>query len=124
MINGHNTYHGANNRVPVEHADTLSDSLKLIRVDRVTLQVHVPSARFGDPKRVVDAKFRHAGSKYILRVTDPEYELSYLAKSDGTYGLGESFITVSLGEPHSDGYTYKLVAAIIERAKIESGGKK
>jgi len=102
----------------------MADSLKLIRVGHVTLQVHVPGAAFGDSKRVVRARFRHAGSEYALRVTDPEYERAYLAKSNGMHELGESFLTVSLGEPHSNGYAYKLVAAIVERAKIETGGKK
>ena len=69
------------------------------------------------------ARFRHAGSEYILRVTDPEYERAYLAESNGNYELSEAFLTVSLGEPHSDGYVYKLVAAIVERAKIETGGR-
>jgi Dual OB-containing domain len=122
-INGHCTYHGGNDRVPIEQADTLADSLKLIRVDGLTLQVHVPGAAFGDPKRIVRARFWHAGSKYILRVTDPEYERAYLAEPNGNYELGEAFLTVSLGEPHSDGYAYKLVAAIVERLKIEAGGK-
>jgi hypothetical protein len=56
-------------------------------------------------------------------VTDPEYERAYLAEPNGNYELGEAFLTVSLGEPHSDGYAYKLVAAIVERLKIEAGGK-
>jgi hypothetical protein len=109
--------------VPIEQADFLPDSLELIRVDGVTLQVHIPGKECGDTKRVVRARFRHAGSEYVLRVTDPEYERAYLAKSNGAYELGESFMTVSLGEPY-DGYAYKLVAAIVERAKIETGGKK
>nr|WP_199931254.1 hypothetical protein [Streptomyces sp. CB02923] len=115
--NGNSTYHGCNNRVTADQADALPDSLKLIRVDRVTLQVHVPGAAFNDPKRAVDAHFHHADCKYILRVTDPEYEQTYLARSDGIYRLNESFLSVSLSEPH-EGYAYKLVAAIIERAKI------
>jgi hypothetical protein len=36
--------------------------------------------------------------------------------------MGEAFLTVSLGEPHDDGYAYKLVAAIIERTTTNSGG--
>ncbi|MFE1170994.1 hypothetical protein [Streptomyces sp. NPDC058773] len=116
-INGHSTYHGSNNRVLTDQAHTLPDSLKLIRVDCVTLQVHTPGSAFGDRKKVVDAHFRHAGCTYILRLTDPEYEQTYLAKQEGTYNLSESFLTVSLGEPFED-YAYKLVAAIIERAKI------
>lgn len=121
-INGHATYHGINDRVPIEQAGSLADSLKLIRVHGVTLHVHAPSAIFGNPKRVVDARFQHAGFEYILRVTDPDYESAYLAEMNGNYELGESYLTVSLGEPY-DGYAYKLVAAIIERAKIKTGGK-
>ena len=32
---------------------------------------------------------------------------------DGEYRIGEAYVTVSLAEPHEDGYSYKLVAAII-----------
>ncbi|MEU7748220.1 hypothetical protein [Nonomuraea sp. NPDC049158] len=122
-INGSNTYHGYNDRVLMQQANTLVDSLKLIRVDRVTLRVHAVNTTSGEQKRVVRAQFRHAGLEYVLRVTDPEYEREYLTRSDGLYKLGEAFMTVSLGEPF-DGYTYKLVAAIMERAKIETGSKK
>ena len=120
-VNGYNTYHGGNDRVPIEQADMLTDSLKLIRVDSVTLQVHAPGAAFNNRKRVVNVQFKHSGAKYRLRVTDPEYERKYLAKPDGNYQLGEVFLTVSLGEPY-DGYAYKLVATIFERS-IETGSK-
>ena len=53
---------------------------------------------------------------YHLWVTDPGYEREYLLKPDGDYEIGETFLTVSLGEPLND-YCYKLVAAIIERAR-------
>ena len=120
--NGYSTYHGNNDRVSTEQVNTLPDSLKLIRVDGVTLQVHVPKEAFGDPTRVVRAKFRYAGSEYALRVTDPVYERIYLAERNGIYKLSEAFLTVSLGEPF-EGYVYKLVAAIVERAKTKTGGK-
>lgn len=122
-INGYDTYHGSNNHMPTELANILPDSLKLIRVNGMTLQVHTPGATFNNPKRVVDAQFQYAGFEYRLRVTDPEYECRYLAESNGNYELGEVFLTVSLGEPHDDGYVYKLVAAIVERVKTETGGK-
>ena len=41
----------------------------------------------------------------------------YLAKLDGTYDVGECYLTISLGEPYQRA-CYKLVAAIIE---CESG---
>lgn len=56
-------------------------------------------------------------NEYRLWVTDPGYERAYLAKPDGEYELGESFLTVSLGEPHNDA-CYKLIAAIIGRAGV------
>jgi hypothetical protein len=122
-INGSSTYHGHNDRIAIEEAATLRDSLKLIRVTDLTLQVHVPGAMFGDQRPVLRACFSYGGHPHILRVTDPEYEAKYLAKPEGVYELGESFLTVSLGEPY-EGYVYKLVAAIIERAKIQTGSRR
>ncbi|GGL57852.1 dual OB domain-containing protein [Planomonospora parontospora] len=121
-VNGYSTYRGGNDRVPIAQTVTLKDSLKLIRVGRLRLQVHTSGAAPDNTRRAVSARFMYAGSTYILRVTDPEYEREYLAKADGGYELGESFITVSLGEPYKE-YAYKLVAAIIERAKIETGSR-
>src|SRR5437868_7416495 len=86
-INGYSTFHGGNDRMPVEQAGTLADSLKLIRVDRMTLQVHAPSEAFGNPRRVVRAGCRCAGWEYALLGTDPEYEDTYLAQPNGIYKL-------------------------------------
>ncbi|MFE6024651.1 dual OB domain-containing protein [Streptomyces niveus] len=122
-INGSSTFHGNNDHISTEEAVTLSDSLKLIRVADLTLHVHAPRAMFGDSKRVLRARFSYEGHEYILRVTDPEYRREYLAKPDGIYELGESFLTVSLSEPF-EGYVYKLVAAIIERAKTPTGSRR
>lgn len=116
--NEYHAYHGTNDRIPVEQADSPADSLKLIRVDSVTL--YVADEGYEYPKRAVRARFRYGDYEYALRVTDPEYDV-YRTKSIGTYKLGESFMTVSLGEPYN-GFIYKLVAAIIERTKVETGG--
>jgi hypothetical protein len=113
--NGFSTYHGLHDRVPLDQATGLTTSLHLLRTDRVTLSVFAPGAAFGDPKRKVYGRFRHAGTEYRLRVTDPVYERAYLAQSDGDYHLSESYLTVSLGEPW-EGFAYKLIAAIIEQA--------
>lgn len=56
--------------------------------------------------------FRLGAEEYALWVTDPIYEREYLAKEDGRYGIGASYLTISLGEPFEGG-TYKLIAAII-----------
>jgi hypothetical protein len=119
-INGHHTYNGLNDKVPVSLADTLDSSLRLVRVERLTLSVFKPGEAFGNPKRRVQGRFRHHGTEYQLWVTDPGYERAYLAKPDGDYEIGESFLTVSLGEPHNDA-CYKLIAAIIERGRGSIG---
>lgn len=121
-INNFSTRFGRNDRVPVEQLGTLTDSLKLIRIDGASLQVHAPGAAFDNPKRILRLQFQHAAFEYRLRVTDPECERTYLAKPDGKYHMSEAFLTISLGEPHDDGYAYKLVAAIIERTTTNSGG--
>jgi len=113
--NGFHTYHGTNDRVPQDEAERLTTSLHLLRVGGVTLSVFAPREAFGDPKRKIYGRFQHEGAGYRLRVTDPVYERAYLAKADGDYTLAECYLTVSLGEPW-EGFCYKLIAAIIERA--------
>lgn len=115
-IDGNSTYNGRNDRIALAEAGGLTGSLRLVRVDRLTLSVFKPGEAFGNPKRRVQGRFVHHGTEYRLWVTDPGHEREYLLKPDGDYELGESFLTVSLGEPH-DGSCYKLVAAIMERAR-------
>ena len=43
----------------------------------------------------------------------PVYERTYLAKLDGSYEMGECYLTVSLGEEYED-CSYKFIAAVIE----------
>lgn len=115
-INGDSTYNGLNDRVPLAQAMGLTSSLRLVRVDELTLSVFKPGEAFGNPNRRVQGCFVHHGTEYRLWVTDPDYERSHLLKADGEYEIGESYLTVSLGEPYNDA-CYKLVAAIMERAK-------
>ena len=111
-IDGQSTYQGRNDRILLESADSVSDSLRLIHVEELNLAVFKPGEAFGNPKRRVQGRFSHAGTRYALWVTDPEYERAYLARLDGTYDIGECYLTISLGEPY-EGYCYKLIAAII-----------
>ena len=119
--NGHSTHHGVNDEIPQTEADRLPGSLCLTHVPGVELVVFAPSLAFGNPKRKVQVRFRHAGATYALMLTDPLVERNYLARDDGTYPLGECCLTISLSEPfqksgHSGEYfRYKLVAAIIVR---------
>lgn len=109
---GHHTANGLNDKIPLTHCADVRSSLRLVHVPSLTLAVFSPGAAFGNPKRRVQASFDHAGVHYQLWVTDPAYERHYLGRSDGTYDLASSFLTISLGEPYQ-GDVYKLVATII-----------
>lgn len=62
----------------------------------------------------VQGRFSSDGTGYWLWVTDPIVERQYLAKSDGDYPVGETYLTISIGEPYQD-YCYKLIATVIWR---------
>ncbi len=111
--NRSSTYHGKRDRVSVDNVKSVTSSLRLISVDKLTLSVFAPGRDFGNPKRRVQARFRYCSFEYRLRVTDPVYERRYLAMSDQEHQLGKCFLTISIGEPW-EGYCYKLVAAIME----------
>jgi hypothetical protein len=119
--NDPSTFHGANDRVSAGVADAFANSLRLIRVEEPRLRVFAPGHDFGNPKRRVQARFLYLGNRYGLWITDPVIEDEYLARADGTYRLDEAYLTVSLGERSDDGYCYKLVAAVIDRARAEGG---
>jgi hypothetical protein len=111
-LNGYHTYNGENDYVPMDQAATLESSLKLVHVDQMTFSVFKPGEAFGNLKRRVQGCFRFARNRYALWVTDPTIERAFLAREDGDYSLGESYLTISLGEPFND-RCYKLVAAVI-----------
>ena len=111
-IDGHSTYNGLNDKIPLTHAALVTDSLRLLHVDRMQLVVFRPGEAFGKNKRRVQGRFTHAAFEYWLWVTDPDIERSYLAKLDGTYEIDDCYLTVSLGESYGDA-CYKLIAAVI-----------
>lgn len=117
-INGHSTKHGLNDYVPVGEVTGADGSLKLIFVgDNLRLRVFNPGKAAGEmPKRRVQASFAFGGALYVLWVTDPLIESDYLARPDGFYTLGPSYLTISLGDVHEGRY-YKLVAAIIGESR-------
>ena len=113
-INGHSTYNGLNDHIPLALAGDLRSSLRLIRVQQLRLSVFIPGEAFGEARRRVQGRFHYAGAVYKLWVTDPVYEQAYLAKPDGCDEIDDGYLTISLGEPHN-GACYKLIAAIIGR---------
>ncbi len=115
-LNYEHTNDGYNDKISLESMAAIRSSLRLIRVETLTLTVFKTDGRFGNPKRRIQARFHHDGDDYCLSVTDMRYEHLYLSKPDGDYPLGACFLTISLSEPFR-GACYKLVAAIIEQAR-------
>ncbi len=112
-IDGHSTYNGRNDKIPVDAKGEIHTSLRFVSVERLVLRVFAPNEAFGNSKRRVQGWFVHSGRNYALWVTDPIYERGYLSKLDGTYGIGRCHLTIGLGEPYEDAI-YKQLAAIIE----------
>jgi hypothetical protein len=113
--NGDSTYNGLNDRVKVDVAAGLPNSLVLLKPQDLSVSVQTEGAAFGNARRRVRASFKHNGTSYILAVTDPVAEREFLAKSNGTYSVKNAYLCVSLGEAHTDGSCYKLVAAVITK---------
>jgi hypothetical protein len=113
--NGDSTYHGANDRVRLEIAAKYDYSLVLIRPDALAVTVVTEGTEFSNPRRRVRAAFQYRGVHYGLIVTDPVAERAFLAKEDGEYSLADAHLCISLGETHTDGFCYKLVATVISK---------
>lgn len=113
--NDDSTYHGLNDRVKVDIASRCTDSLRLIAPEGLMLKVATEGVDFGNPRRKARADFRYAGAQYSLVVTDPAAERLLLGRPDGHYHIEDAYLCISLGEAHTDGSCYKLVASIIRR---------
>ena len=111
-INGYSTANGHNDRVPTDAAAALDHSLRLIRVDALTVTVSEPSRPSADFP-ILRGSFRYHGDDYCFRITDPESESGSLNLPHGEYPVGERYLVISLGEPF-EGYAYKLIATIIK----------
>jgi hypothetical protein len=112
------TYYGLNDRVKVEHASKMTNSLMLIEPETLNIAVQTEGTEFGNPRRRVRANFTYQGVKYSIVITDPIAERTFLAKPDGRHPLRSTYLCVSLGEAYTDGYCYKLVAAVISKQPL------
>lgn len=117
-LNRSETRSGHNDRVSLEDSKNMKFSLLFLALDDVNVSVFAPGADYGNSKRRVQAQFKYNKVLYWLRVTDPVIEQRYLAKQDGEYFIGKAYATISLAEPHDDGFCYKLVAALITPDRI------
>ena len=110
-INGHSAPSGHNDRVPTDAAAGLDNSLRLIRVNALTVTVSEPLRPSADYP-ILRGSFDYHGEEYCFRITDPESESGSVELAYGDYAVGERYLTVSLGEPF-EGHAYKLIATII-----------
>ena len=97
--------------MPVDEANRLSDSLRLIKVERLLVSVEPPKPDKTHP--VLRGSFRYNGIDYRLKIADAEAEKRSEGLSCVEYSVSERYLNVSLGEPF-EGYCYKLIAAIIK----------
>lgn len=111
------SYQGLNDRILQSLAAELDSSLYLISPDRLAVLVRVEGGEFGNPRRKIRARFMYGSTSYILPITDPDIERSYLKREEGTYPVDELnervYMCVSLGLPYTDGFCYKFIASII-----------
>lgn len=73
-INGYSAINGRNDRIPVDVANGLDSSLRLVSIAELELVVSQPGIDFGNYRRSVQGRFGYNGVDYWLRVTDPVYE--------------------------------------------------
>lgn len=114
-VNGFHTYHGLNDEIPQHHANALTTSICMIRVN--SAEARIVSGYTGSKKIYIH--FGHAGANYALPLTDSIFEPIFKAEPLGTKNIGESLLTISLSEPFkkNDGSVcqYKLVAALMPK---------
>ena len=115
---GANSSNGLNDEVSLAGASHLQNSLRFITLPKLTISVF-NTFFAGSSTRRVQARFTHNSQYYHLWVTDPMYETKYQQMKDGNYEIGPCYATISLPKPMPSGarkgYSYKIVAAIIEK---------
>ncbi len=112
-LDAESSYHGSNDKVSEDELPGISNSLKLVALSKLKLEVRHEAGYQGRPGRKrVRASFNYRQKTYILSVTDPEMEELYLAKGEGEYWIDDVVICVSLAEPWN-GYAFRVVASII-----------
>ncbi|MFA6240975.1 MAG: hypothetical protein WC655_08605 [Candidatus Hydrogenedentales bacterium] len=111
-VNGYKSSLGQNDRIPEECADSMANSLLLVRSTDLSLLVSTIPMPFGETKRQIRAQFHFNRIAYNIVVTDLYIEARCENRKDGAYPVPEAYVCVSIGEP-IEGNRYKLAAAII-----------
>lgn len=106
-IDGHSTSSGVNDKIPSSKGAELASSLRLIKVEKITISVF-----WAWNKIRVQGQFDYLGVHYRLWVTDSEWERDFKSRGLGSWVSGQCYLTISLSEFY-DGASYKLIAGIV-----------
>lgn len=116
--NGNSSYHGHNDRMSLSAASSFRESLFLIEPRQLVLETVDEGKGFRSMRRRLRASFVYRGVTYRFSVTDPATERALRLQPEGEYPVSAAYLCVSLGEPHTDNFCYKLVAAVIPKKRI------
>lgn len=115
---GHSSTHGVHDDLAEAEANAYRHSLCLVEVD--DLVVTCADEGYQEVKLQTRAAFTYRGTRYRLRITDPEYSRQQC--DEGDHPIGYVLLCCSLTEPYvrQDGSSHvsKLVAAIITRERL------
>lgn len=107
-INGFDSAHGINDRIPEEQVGSLRGSLVLVEPQQLGIEIKLEAA-----KLKVRAEFNLVGQLYKLGVTDPTVERQCFSRPEGRHTYRKRAVAcISIGEPFH-GFCYKVVASII-----------
>ena len=114
------TYYGLHDKISPIVAGSHYTSLQLITLPRLAIEVRSEPGYEGRPARKrVRGRFQVGGLQYLLSVTDPVVEETYLARDLGEYSIDRVAMCVSLTEIWN-GYAFRVIASVITADRCRS----
>jgi len=117
LTDDRSTHSGKLDRVSESAARSMLRSLRLIQVERITFKILRPGHDFGNGQPRIQGSFRYLGHDYALWLTDPVMESEVFQRREPLCSYGPAYLTISLAESWR-GYCHKVVAAVIEPARL------
>lgn len=115
-VDGYQASNRKNDRVPVSKSSLLQNSLRLIEVKSLNLEVVFEGARYGNARKKVNGNFYYNGVEYIIPITDVSIEGQYLNLATGIYSLPNHgkriLLCLSMGKDYN-GYIYKFISGVM-----------
>lgn len=115
---GESTNNGALDKVAEGAVGKINSSLKLIHVPKMRALVRLEEGFAGRPgRRRVRGGFEYQGRNYLLSITDPEIEETFLLRGNGEYEVRDAILCISLTELWNR-YAYRLIASVITKDRF------